>query len=142
MWQTKYASAVPKNLGLGFDFWPCSEGDFLTGLPQSVDMNIKIRLHTDSGLIVNEFPMQNPSICIQLLNVWVDFNQIFLKIFKAIKKCHLGTYYQTNNFFFVKQQHLFYQNRLDERKKKNVRNILWSRKTFKRKWSLYIISLL
>ena len=31
MWQTKYASAVPINLGLGFDFWPCSEGDFLTG---------------------------------------------------------------------------------------------------------------
>ena len=31
MWQTIYASAVPKNLGLGVDFWPCSEGDFLTG---------------------------------------------------------------------------------------------------------------
>ena len=31
MRQTKYASAVPKNLGLGFDFRPCSEGDFLTG---------------------------------------------------------------------------------------------------------------
>ena len=28
MWQTKYASAVPKNLGLGFNFWPCSEGYF------------------------------------------------------------------------------------------------------------------
>ena len=23
--------AVPKNLGVGVDFWPCSEGDFLTG---------------------------------------------------------------------------------------------------------------
>ena len=34
---------------------------------------------------------QNPSICIQLLNVCVDFNQFFLQIFKAIKKCHLGT---------------------------------------------------
>ena len=33
MWQTKYASAVPKNLGLGFDFRPCSEGDFLTERP-------------------------------------------------------------------------------------------------------------
>ena len=22
MWQTKYASAVPKNLGLGSNFWP------------------------------------------------------------------------------------------------------------------------
>ena len=29
MWQTKYASAVTKNLGAGVDFWPCSEGDFL-----------------------------------------------------------------------------------------------------------------
>ena len=27
------ASAVPKYLGLGFDFWPCSEGNFLTGRP-------------------------------------------------------------------------------------------------------------
>ena len=25
MWQTKCALAVPKNLGLGLDFWPCSE---------------------------------------------------------------------------------------------------------------------
>ena len=33
MWQTKYASAVPKNLGAGVDFRPCSEGDFLTGRP-------------------------------------------------------------------------------------------------------------
>ena len=29
----KYASAVPKNLGLGFDFRTSSEGDFLTGRP-------------------------------------------------------------------------------------------------------------
>jgi hypothetical protein len=29
----KYALAVPKNVGLGFDFWPCSEGDFLTRRP-------------------------------------------------------------------------------------------------------------
>ena len=36
MWQTKYASAVPKNLGLGLDFRPYSEGYFLTGGPQSV----------------------------------------------------------------------------------------------------------
>ena len=36
MWQTKYASAVPINLGLGFDLRLSSEGDFLTGRPQSV----------------------------------------------------------------------------------------------------------
>jgi hypothetical protein len=29
----KIASAVPKNLELGFDFWPCSKGDFLTERP-------------------------------------------------------------------------------------------------------------
>ena len=40
MWQTKYASAVPINLGLGLDFQPCSEGDFLTGRPQSVIVNM------------------------------------------------------------------------------------------------------
>ena len=33
MWQTKYASAVPKNLGVGVDFRPCSEDHFLTGTP-------------------------------------------------------------------------------------------------------------
>ena len=36
MWQTKSASAVPKNLGLGLDFRLCSEGDFFTGCPYSV----------------------------------------------------------------------------------------------------------
>ena len=36
MWQTKYASAVPKNLGLELNFRPCSEGYFLYGRPKSV----------------------------------------------------------------------------------------------------------
>ena len=40
MWQTKYASAVPKNLGLGLNFWPCSEGYFLSGRPYSVPVTI------------------------------------------------------------------------------------------------------
>ena len=31
MWQTKYALAVPKNLGFGLNFWPLSEGYFLSG---------------------------------------------------------------------------------------------------------------
>ena len=30
---TKYASAVPKNLGVGVNFLPCSEGYFLSGRP-------------------------------------------------------------------------------------------------------------
>ena len=29
----KICFPVPQNLGLGFDFWPYSEGDFLTGGP-------------------------------------------------------------------------------------------------------------
>ena len=29
----KYASAVPKNLGLGLEFRPCNEVDFLTRCP-------------------------------------------------------------------------------------------------------------
>ena len=33
IWQTKYTSVVAINLELGFDFWPCREGDFLTGCP-------------------------------------------------------------------------------------------------------------
>ena len=38
MWHTKYASAVPKNLGVGVNFRPCSVDNsyFLSGRPQSV----------------------------------------------------------------------------------------------------------
>ena len=36
MRQTKYASAVPKNLGLGLNFRPCSEDYFLYWRPLSV----------------------------------------------------------------------------------------------------------
>ena len=36
MWQTKYAPAVPKTLGVEVDFRPGSEGVFLTRRPQSV----------------------------------------------------------------------------------------------------------
>ena len=31
--ETKYASTVPKNLKVGVDFRPCSEGDILTRRP-------------------------------------------------------------------------------------------------------------
>ena len=36
MWQTKYSSVVPKNLGLGVDFRQCSEGNCLSGCPLSM----------------------------------------------------------------------------------------------------------
>ena len=35
MWQTKYALAIPKNLGLGFNLRPRSEGYFVSGRPYS-----------------------------------------------------------------------------------------------------------
>ena len=31
VWQTKYAAAIPKNLGVGVNFRLCSEGHFLSG---------------------------------------------------------------------------------------------------------------
>ena len=37
MWQIKYDLAVPKNLGVGVDFQPWSEDDFLTGHPKSLE---------------------------------------------------------------------------------------------------------
>jgi hypothetical protein len=37
MWQTKYALAVPKNLGSVLNFWLCSESNFFSGRPYSVD---------------------------------------------------------------------------------------------------------
>ena len=40
MWQTKYAAAIPKNLGVGVNFRPCSEGYYLSGRPQSVILTI------------------------------------------------------------------------------------------------------
>ena len=43
MWQTKYAAAIPKNLGVGVNFWPCSEGYFLSGRPQSLLLCSKIK---------------------------------------------------------------------------------------------------
>ena len=36
MWQTKYASAVPKNLGVGVNFWPCSEGYFWASVVRGI----------------------------------------------------------------------------------------------------------
>ena len=38
----KYASAVPKNLGLGVDFRLCRDVDFLTGRPKSVAFTIPV----------------------------------------------------------------------------------------------------
>ena len=42
MWQTKYASAVPKNLGVGLNFQSCSEGFFFSGRPWSTFSTIYV----------------------------------------------------------------------------------------------------
>ena len=39
MWQTKYASAEPKNLAVVVNFRPCSEDYFLSGRPYSVTIS-------------------------------------------------------------------------------------------------------
>ena len=41
MWQIKYAAAIPKNLGLGLNFRPCSEGFSISGRPQSVGVRLQ-----------------------------------------------------------------------------------------------------
>ena len=64
MWQTKYASVVPKNLGVGVDFRPCSEGDFLTGRLYSVSVAIQ-HIHPYS-----------------IYTVHLQWGQIISKIFK------------------------------------------------------------
>ena len=53
MWQTKYALALPKNLGLGVNFRPCSEGYFLSGHLKSVD---NTNLLTWQFGVVNRLP--------------------------------------------------------------------------------------
>ena len=39
MWQTKYASAVPKNLGVGVNFRPCSEISLITVIKEILCIN-------------------------------------------------------------------------------------------------------
>ena len=60
MWQTKNALAVPKNLGLGLNFWPCSEGYFLSGRPQSVSISINFHYSgpQKAQLVDPEFKIQ------------------------------------------------------------------------------------
>ena len=62
-----YAQSVPKNLGLGLDFWPC---DFLTGRPQSVSAadaahsaNFDEKVHKPQSQLTSE----KPGYSVQLL---------------------------------------------------------------------------
>ena len=51
MWQTKCASAVPKNLEVGVNFRPCSESYFLSGRPYSVEVSKQGELLLSSTLL-------------------------------------------------------------------------------------------
>ena len=53
MWQTKYASAVPKNLGVGVDFRLFSKGDFLSGRLESVVVAITCLVKNDLVMMVH-----------------------------------------------------------------------------------------
>ena len=89
MWQTKCASAVPKNLGLGLNFWPCSEGFFLSGCPQSMHQSIPTFLilqTTDYG----RPERRQPSLHSQKLNP----NPKFLGTAEACFVCHIGPIFQ------------------------------------------------
>ena len=61
MQQTKYFLAVPKNLGLGLNFRPCSEGYFLSGRPQSVD-KLKLAEFANGSPSLEQLPPLN-SFC-------------------------------------------------------------------------------
>ena len=52
MWQTKYASDVPKNLGLGLNFRPCSE--FFSGRLYSVETVIYVVTREFRNYAVNQ----------------------------------------------------------------------------------------
>ena len=58
MWQTKYAAAIPKNLGVGVNFRPSSEGYFLSGRPQSVDMRIKLETSDNFSTFIKNQKVQ------------------------------------------------------------------------------------
>ena len=47
MWQTEYALAELKNVGVPVDFWLCSEGDFLTKRKYSLAMEAGDRSKCD-----------------------------------------------------------------------------------------------
>ena len=91
MWQTKYALAVPKILGLGVDFRPCSEGDFLTGRPQSVLLTIKgIQNHKGS----------------------ITLKESYLPIIRVFLWLRIGKYFNFFLFYVLKDERNFILNTL------------------------------
>ena len=89
MWQTKYAAHIPKNLGLGLNFRPCSEGYFLSGRPQSV--------------LTTDFSEKNPrSATVLLYSIFIHCNGVtfFLEVhfdFHTELSFHYSLWYFRNS---------------------------------------------
>ena len=82
MWQTKYALAVPKNSEVGVNFWPCSEGYFLSGHPwlhrRSCDLTVPIYIYTVfsfqlGGAAANRVTMLVVKFSCKGLQIWFVF---------------------------------------------------------------------
>ena len=70
MWQTKYASAVPKNLGVGVNFRQCSEGYFLSGRPQSVgETDAKYCQIAFFDIVISSFFVLSPICLCKLIQI-------------------------------------------------------------------------
>ena len=61
MWQTKYALAVAKNLGLGLDFRPCSEGN----IPHRAFI-VRLKYHTQPEAHIMLLEMSVPKTLAQV----------------------------------------------------------------------------
>ena len=85
MWQTKYAAAIPKNLGLGLNFRPCSEHYFLSGSPQSV-MQKLISRNFPNFLWCNVTTCCKPEMKIRLLGICVFKGRTIAGISKVYQK--------------------------------------------------------
>ena len=98
MWQTKYAAAISKNLGLGLNFWPCSEDFFPLW-----------------ASVVRELERQRNSLI--LLTPWLTGSSQKYNEFKRNFKSYAGKLYffgfwiwsfsktKTKNLFFPNENH-------------------------------------
>ena len=72
MWHTKYTSAVPKNLGVGVDFRPCSESDFLTGHSWSVEWSMTLLLSSMISVLCSVIFIIQSCDKISLSGTWTE----------------------------------------------------------------------
>ena len=100
MWQTKYASAVPKHVGVGFG--PFSEGDFLSGRPLSVIRSLDwfARCSLAIETIFSQKIYILRGFCIQFFQIQNNIHNnflLFLAFFDQNTKEYLPGDYQAHN---------------------------------------------